>query len=300
MPIRRRVFLKGLTCAPLAAGLIASSQRPADAKPKAPKQLDRVIGITTGSLNHQRETRELTALTLPAFVRDQLGMQLIDLNTRWLESFEKEYVRRVSSAVDEAGCYITNLKVNHPFGDLYSPREPERRKALDNAYRLIDVARELGARWIRFTVPKVPAGDEGEELLTAHRQLAMFGKPRGVQLLVENLGWLKSDADSIKRVVMAIGANVAACPDTGNWDDGIRYLGLTKSFPGAASCDFKVYDIDADGRHKKYDIRRCFDIAWRAGFRGPWAIEHWNEDTKAFARETVFLRDQLRQWMSES
>jgi hypothetical protein len=43
---------------------------------------------------------------------------------------------------------------------------------------------------------------------------------------------------------------------------------------------------------------KCSDVAWKAGFHGPWAIEHWNEDNKAFARETAFLRDQLKEWMA--
>jgi hypothetical protein len=128
----------------------------------------------------------------------------------------------------------------------------------------------------------------------------LFAEQHGVQLLVENLGWLKSDPRSIVRVVKAIGRNVAACPDTGNWETSIRYDALARSFPGAASCDFKVFDLNADQHHEKYNIRRCFEVAWHAGFRGPWAIEHWNENTKAFARETAFLRDELKKWMANS
>ena len=77
--------------------------------------------------------------------------------------------------------------------------------------------------------------------------------------------------------------------------DDVRFEALSRSFPGAATCDFKVFDLDVERRHSKYDIRRCFDIGWKAGFRGPWAIEHWNEDTRAFASETVYLRDQLKE-----
>ncbi|HJN09433.1 MAG TPA: hypothetical protein QF564_12130 [Pirellulaceae bacterium] len=64
--------------------------------------------------------------------------------------------------------------------------------------------------------------------------------------------------------------------------------------------DFKVFDLDEQRRHAKYDIRRCFDIGWDAGFRGPWAIEHWNEATKAFVREIVYLSETLKQWMADA
>ena len=59
------------------------------------RSLAGVVGITTGGLNYQRENRKLTVFTLPKFVRDDLGMQLIDLNTRWLESYDESYVQRV-------------------------------------------------------------------------------------------------------------------------------------------------------------------------------------------------------------
>ena len=103
--------------------------------------------------------------------------------------------------------------------------------------------------------------------------------------------------ESVAELVRIIGKNVAPGPDTGNWNDDVRYEGIAKSFPGAVTCDFKVFDLDSNREHKKYDIRRCFDVAWKTGFRGPWAIEHWNEDTQMFAKETRYLRDLLNKWI---
>jgi hypothetical protein len=269
--------------------------QPVSAAPEQPKSLAGVIGITTGGLNYQRLNGILNVFTLPEFVRDELEMQLIDLNTRWMESFDQAYTRRVRKTAEEKGCYFTNLKVNHKFGNLYSENANERDESMTKAQDLIVCAKTLGCRWVRFPVRKFAAGDDNSKL-NAHRALAAFAKPHGIQLLVEN--GTSTDPDSVARAVKAIVDNVAAGPDTGNWSDDARYEGLSKSFPGAVTCDFKVFDLDEDRHHGKYDIKRCFDIAWQAGFRGPWAIEHWNEDTRAFARETKFLRDQLKQWMA--
>jgi len=293
----RRKFLRG-TAAAAIAGLGDAQNAVRSAESSRPS-LDRVIGITTGGLDFQRINRILTALTLPAFMRDDLGMRLIDFNTRWLTSFESGYIERVRKAAADADCFFSNLKVNHKFGDLYSQNSDERKLAMSNARRQVEIAGILGARWIRFTVPKISSSDDASKV-AAHRELALFAGERGIQLLVENGGWLKSDPDSIQRVVKAIGHNVASGPDTGNWDDAVRYEALEKSFPGAVTCDFKVFDLDDKNHHAKYDIRRCFDIGWKSGFRGPWAIEHWNDDTKAYVRETTWLRDQLTKWMLAS
>lgn len=290
--VDRRTFLS------LAGGVAAGSvlgMRPVAATSEQPKSLAGVIGITTGGLDYQRKNEILNVFTLPEFVRDELEMQLIDLNTRWMELFDKAYAQRVKKTAGEKGCYFTNLKVNHKFGDLYSKDANERSEAMARAQNLVVCAKNLGCRWVRFPVPKFAASDDKSKL-SAHRALAAFAKPHRIQLLVEN--GTSRDPDSVVRAVKTIGENVAAGPDTGNWSDDARYEGLAKSFPGAVTCDFKVFDLDENRHHARYDIKRCFDIAWHAGFRGPWAIEHWNDDTRAFARETKFLRDQLKRWMA--
>jgi len=293
----RRNFLRGSAAAAIAG--FGAAQNPVRSAESSKLPSGRMIGITTGGLDFQRINRILTAITLPAFMRDELGMRLIDFNTRWLTSYEPSDIERVRMAADDTDCFFSNLKVNHKFGDLYSQDSDERKLAMSNARQQVEVAAMLGARWIRFPVPKISSPDDASKV-SAHRELALFAEERGIQLLVENGGWLKSDPDSIQRVVKAIGHNVAPGPDTGNWDADVRYEALEKSFPGAVTCDFKVFDLDDKNHHAKYDIRRCFDIGWKSGFRGPWAIEHWNDDTKAYVQETTWLRDQLVKWMLDS
>jgi len=68
----------------------------------------------------------------------------------------------------------------------------------------------------------------------------------------------------------------------------------------AVSCDFKAGEIAADGSHAAYDLKRCFDIGWKAGFRGPWCFEHAHTDLTAQFRDFALLRDQLRRWIAAS
>lgn len=289
----RREFL----CRATSAAAVAITAQPGSGAEKPKRSLSGMIGFTTGSLSYQREKKILTALTLPKFVRDELGMKLIDFNTRWLTSFDEQYVREVRGVAEGAGCFFSNLKVNHKFGDLYAKDGSDRRKAMANGRQQILAARILGARWIRFPVPR-PVAKTRTETLSAHRELASIAKDHGVQVLVENNGWMRSEPDSVARLVKMIGSNVAPGPDTGNWNDDVRYEGIARSFLRAATCDFKVFDLTKDGQHQEYDIKRCFDVAWKTGFRGPWALEHWNENLSEFAREMRFLRDQLGEWIA--
>ena len=137
--------------------------------------------------------------------------------------------------------------------------------------------------------------------VASYQELCDYAAERKVQLLVENFGWMQAEPDSVVKLVTAIGHNVAAGVDTGNWDTNeVRYDALKKSFPLAATCDFKARALGPNGEHSLYNLRRCFNIAWASGFRGPWCLEHANVDTRALLREFRLLRDMLRKWTTEA
>ncbi|MCA9021151.1 MAG: TIM barrel protein [Planctomycetaceae bacterium] len=274
-----------------------------DAPQQVEKSLDRQLGITTSSLAYQlspqaKEDR-ITLLELPRILRDELGMTVIDLNTSTLAATDRKYLDQVRAAADKAGCVLTNLKMNQPKLDMNSPDAAVRNKALDTYKASIDVASHLGLKWAR-PLPLVPKPDMKIHV-ASYRELCEYGAERNVQLLVENYGWMQSDPGSVVKLVKAIGENVAACPDTGNWDsEEIRYAGLKKTFPIAVTCDFKARNLGPRGEHPLYDLKRCFEIGWQAGFRGPWCFEHANKDRKALFKELLLLRKSLETWMQEA
>ena len=218
------------------------------------------------------------------FIRDELDMRVIDLNSGVLASYEPEYLERVSSAADKAGCVLTNLKINRTDIDIGHADRAIRAKALAEVKCGIDGADRLGLRWAR-PLPRKERPDM-EAFVAAYRELADYAAKRGVQMLVENYGWMDSDPDAAAKLIQAVGRNIAACPDTGNWSDKeVRYAGLAKMFPLAVSCDFKAGKLGPEGEHTPWDLKKCFTIGWDAGFRGPWCLEHAHTDRKTLLRE---------------
>lgn len=67
----------------------------------------------------------------------------------------------------------------------------------------------------------------------------------------------------------------------------------------AVTCDFKAYAMEANGHHAAYDLRKCFQIGWDAGFRGPWCFEHFNTSLPDVLKEMVLLRKILEAWVQE-
>lgn len=296
--LTRRDFLA------VGASALTVSSRPyllaADQSAKSPN-LAREIGVTMssfGRLETATGPEKISIFDWPRIFRDELDMRAIDLNSGVLTSTEPAYLDQVRAAADKAGCILTNVKINRSDIDIGNADDAVRDKALSECKRWIDAASHLGLRWAR-PLPLKERPDM-DRYVSAYRQLAEYAAPRNVQLLVENYGWLGDDAEAAAGLVTTVGKNVAACPDTGNWiDKEVRYAGLAKMFRNAATCDFKAGKLSPDGEHAAWDLKKCFTIAWDAGFRGPWCLEHANTDRKALFRELGLLRDMLRRWMAE-
>jgi sugar phosphate isomerase/epimerase len=296
--ITRREFTK-IGLAALAGGYVRSALA-ADAPTEYP--LARELGVTMSSFARlERDGRPLryTLLEWPKIFRDELDMRVLDLNSGVITSHEPEYLEQVRRAADDAGCVLTNVKINRSDIDIGHADPAVRRAAVGVCKQWIDTASRLGLRWARPLPLKTQPDLAG--YTEAYRELADYGAERKIDLLVENYGWLGADAEAAVKLLREIGRpNVAACPDTGNWDSQeIRYAGLAKLFPLAKTCDFKAGKLGPDGEHRAWDLKRCFTIAWDAGFRGPWCLEHAHTDRDELFRELRLLRDLLRKWTAE-
>lgn len=292
----RREFL-----AAVLGGAALVSQTGASGAVAKPIALAGAVGITTGTFSSQlnREPKRFQLPELLKVIRGELDMRVVDAYSPSLASFEPGYLDSVRAAAGHEGCVLTNLKLNQRGLDLGSRDEAVRARSLAEYRRGIDAAARLGMRWAR-PLPTAAVGSR-ELMVEGMRQLADYAAERNVRLLVENFGWMQSDADAAPALVRDIGRNVAASPDTGNWTtNDVRYPGLGKLFPLAVTCDFKAKQMGANGGHAAYDLRRCFQIGWASGFRGPWCIEHGNADTTALFRELRWIRDRLHEWMKEA
>jgi len=294
--LNRRTFLH-TTAGGLATTVIAA--RGAESGKAFPFPLAGEVGITTGSFSKHvsAEPREgkLRLLDLPKLMREELDMRVIDLMTATLVSLEPDYCDKLRAAADRAGCVLTNLKMNQKGLEMTSPDEATRRHAIDEYKKTMDAAARLGVSWVRpLPGPKRP---DMARAASAYHELMDYGASRGLTPLVENFGWMQDDPDAMPALIKAVGPQLRAQPDTGNWTDAARYEGLAKAFPLAVSCDFKSRAFEPDGSHKAYDLKRCFQIGWDAGFRGPWCLEQFHTDLKQLFKEMGNVRDLLRSWM---
>ena len=291
----RRGFIKST----FAGSLAASVRLPAAEKHRPAPELARHIGVTTGSfMQHLRldpKLRTTFMLDFPQRMREQLGLKVIDIMSETLASFEPAYLDQVRARAEKHGCIITNLKMNQEAADLGSP-DPEVRRSSQQVYRKsIDAAQRLGCRWVR---PPLRTPKPNPQIVAAgFRELIDYAAPKGISLLVENHAGMRNDPNAVATLIKAIGKEVDAQPDIGGFTDETRDAGIRSSFRFAVSCDFKAFQLTPKGEHTLYDLKRCFELAWETGFRGPWCIEHFNESLEGLWQGFGQVTEMLRKWM---
>jgi hypothetical protein len=294
--VSRRTFVLG------AIGLAATALRAAQSSSRGP--LEEIVGVNTSSFARQNRAsaaeQRIDPFDVPRILREEVDVRVIDLVSTMLGTREHATLARFRAEAERHGCVITNLKVNDRTLQFESEDAAMRRHALDEYKRWIDAAAVLGVRWLR-PFPAAATPPKWETLVASYRELADYAQPRNILLLIENYRWLEDQPDAIPRLVRELPGRVAAQPDTLNWvNDEVRRRGLEGAFPHAVSADFKVRELGPNDEHPAYDLRACFEIGRRAGFRGPWCIEHVHPDRATLLRELRRIAAMLRMWTRDS
>lgn len=255
------------------------------------------IGVVAAVFAAHQKKGVLKLNDIPKIVREELGMKLLDMNTMNFQSLEPEVTDPFRQAAEDAGCILTNLKMNQRGIDPGSADAETRKRAIGVYKKSIDAAARMGMHWAR-PLPTAKKPDLAI-LAQSYRELADYGAEKEITILVENFGWMQDDPNSVVSLMEAIDhRRIAASPDTGNWNSNeIRYAGLEKTFPKAATCDFKAKTLGPNGEHGAYDLKKCFEIGLKAGFNGPWCIEHGHTDFPQLLKELAFVRDQMKSWI---
>ncbi|NNE92805.1 MAG: TIM barrel protein [Verrucomicrobiales bacterium] len=293
----RRSFQSGL-----AASIATSRLFAARPKRKQHPDLRGKMGIVSASLSphisDKPNENQIRLLDLPAVLKDDLGLEILDFNTANFPSLEPDYIEKLRAAVEKSGCTATNLKLNQKV-DMNSPDTETRAQAMAVYKKSIDAAKLLGCRWVR-PLPRAETPDRVRHI-DAFNDLIDYAGERGITVLIENFGWMMKDENSVVKLAGEIGADrISVGLDTGNWENNeIRYPALEKTFPLAVTCDFKARELTPNGAdfdHSAYDLERCFQIGWDAGFRGPWAFEHGHKDFATAKQHLIWMREQVETW----
>jgi len=175
-------------------------------------------------------------------------------------------------------------------GDLGTPNEKERSRAVENHYKWVHAAHLLGCHSMR--VNAFGTGDRASvraALLDGMSRLADYAAKTNINVIIENHGLFSSDGKLIAGIISESGRpNLGTLPDFGNWCTSHkwgssqeacdsfydRYEGVADLLPFARGVSAKSYDFDASGNETRIDYLKMIKLVKASGFTGHIGIEY--------------------------
>lgn len=196
-------------------------------------------------------------------------------------------------------------------GELASPDEAKRIKAIENHKKWIDAGAFLGCFYVRVNLfgsddPNIWVNTSAKSL----KQLATYAKSKGINVIVENHGYLSSNTPYLVQVMKKVNMpNCGVLPDFGNWclkreggkiwdakciEEYDRYKGVKGMMPYAKAVSAKSYDFDAKGNETLIDYYKMLQIVKDGGYKGFIGVEYegnrLSEDEGIKATKNLILK----------
>src|SRR5690242_13415490 len=215
-----------------------------------------------------------------ALVVSRFGVRGIEPLSAHFPSTDRAYLVALKNAVAKAGAHIVNIPVN-PGGSLYDRDERKRMAAVESAKHWIDVAEFLGSPSIRVGVHGPPnQPPDANKTVQSLKTIAAWGQQKNIVVNLENDDPHAEDAFFLLKVMADVGNSyLRAMPDFCNsmvekhGDEAFNYAALKAMF-GRAYNSAHAKDSERAGQTLyRVSMKRCFQIAREAGYRGYFSME---------------------------
>ena len=242
------------------------------------------LSLAQWSLHQALWDRELTNLEFPVFTKQTWGIDAVEYVNSFMkeESRDPAYVAELKRITESEG--IRNVLIMcDGEGRLGDPDDAARTQAVENHYRWVEIARELGCHSIRVNAASEGDWNTQRDLAAdGLARLTAFGAEAGINVIVENHGGISSNGAWLAEVMRTVNHPMCGTlPDFGNFNMGEEnggwydiYQGVTELMPFAKAVSANSHNFDADGNERDKDYLRLMRIVLDAGYRGHVGIEY--------------------------
>ena len=202
----------------------------------------------------------------------------------------KQFISKLNTAAKAEGVENVLIMIDGE-GDLAVQSISERNQAIENHKTWVETAAALGCHSIRINL----FGERDEiawkaQAAESMRKLGEFAAPYEVNIIVENHGYLSSNAALVMEMLAEVNLpNCGTLPDFGNfclereagkrWDAACireydRYQGVKELLPKAFAVSAKSHDFDQAGIETHTDFKRMLQLVKDAGYTGFIGVEY--------------------------
>ena len=295
----RRTFLS--TSAAAAATVAFGSTGVANAfRPAAKFE----ISIAEWSLHKALFDKKIDHLDFSKIAKNDFGIEAVEYVNQFFKdkAKDKAYLAELNKRAKDLGVKQLLIMIDGE-GQLGDADAKKRMEAVENHFKWVEAAKELGCHSIR-----VNAGSSGtyedqmKQAAEGLHALSEFGAKHGLNVIVENHGGLSSNGEWLVGVMKQVNLkNCGTLPDFGNFrikdgEEYDRYKGVTELMPFAKAVSAKSHDFDDKGNETHTDYLRMMKIVIAAGYSGYVGIEYEGSklDEYAGVKATKALLERVR------
>ncbi len=221
----------------------------------------------------------------------------------YVNGFYAERIKNAEDPEQEMQIVLDSLKANSKKynienllimvdgeGDLAVNDAAERNQAVENHKKWVDAASYLGCHSIRVNLFGSNDPEEWKSnSIDALSKLSEYASTKNINVLVENHGYLSSNADLLVEVMKKVNMeNCGTLPDFGNfclrkeggkrWDAACveeypRYQGVKEMMPYAKAVSAKSYSFNNNGNEETIDYKNMIEIVKDQGYQGYIGVE---------------------------
>lgn len=242
------------------------------------------ISLAQWSLHKTLFDKQLDNKDFAKTAKMDFGIDAIEyVNQFWKDKAkDAAYVAELKKRAEDLGVK-TLLIMCDGEGNLGDSDEKKRTTAVENHYKWVEAAKELGCHSIRVNAAsdgKLSFEEQQKLAADGLRRLSEFAAPHGLNVIVENHGGLSSNGQWLAGVMKLVDRkNCGTLPDFGNFrvskdEEYDRYKGVDELMPFAKAVSAKSHDFDVEGNETHTDYVKMMQIVLKHGYHGYCGIEY--------------------------
>jgi sugar phosphate isomerase/epimerase len=266
------------------------------------------ISLAQWSIHRAHFGGYLKPIDFPRVASEQFGFKAVEYVNVFFpdQNPGDEYVKDLHTRCNDLGVQSLLIMCDGE-GNIGDPDDVARTTAIENHYKWIDAAVELGCHSIRVNAQSAGTPDEQRKLaVDGLRRLTEHAEKQNINVIVENHGGLSSNGAWLSSVMVEVDhPRCGTLPDFGNFildwttrEEYDRYKGMTELMPFAKAVSAKSHDFDALGNETHTDYRKMLGIVLDAGYRGWIGVEYEGDNMGEF-EGIIRTRDLLQRIRDE-
>ena len=238
-----------------------------------------------------------------ATIPDKFGVNGVEPLSAHFSSTDARYLRELRQAIEKADMHVVNIPVDNEFS-FYDPALANRKKAVDNSKKWVDIAVAIGSPSVRTSMAEPKSGKPNADLAAESlKQVADYAAKKNIQVNLENDNLTSEDAFFVVKVIEQVKHPfLHALPDFCNSmatdNSTFNYNAVKAMFAHAYNiCHVKDSEVGDAGKVYRISMKLTFDIVKAANYSGYFSME-WEGPESPYVGTKRLIDESLKQLAS--